>query len=111
MVAVPSPLTRTIGRVLRGVLSVLLNNARASDLLGGDELRMWVEDVGTGVGKDSLPSNTSLDLFRTFGRAGEDDRGSNAGRRAAAVFFLSTLPGSAFFRGEGRSISLSCSSR
>lgn len=105
---VPSSFTRTDGSVPKGTLSVPLKRLRANDLLGGDELRMLVDDVGSGVGRDSFPSNTSRDRFRGFGRTGEDERGSKAGRRDADNFFLPTLSGSAPFRGEGRSMSLSC---
>lgn len=68
---------------------------------------MLVEDVGTGVGNDSFPSNVSRDLLSCFGNAGDEEKGSNAGRRDAADFFLLTLPDSASCRGVGRSISLS----
>ena len=67
-----------------------------------------MEEVGTGVGRDSFPSNVSRDLFRFFGSTGDEDKGSNAGRRDAADFFLAALAGSASCRGAGRAISLSC---
>jgi len=70
---------------------------------------MWVEDVGTGVGKAGFLSNVSLDLFKVFGNAGEEDNGSKAGSREAADFFLATLAGSALFREASVCISLSCS--
>ena len=107
-VDVPSSFTRTVGKEPSGTLSVLLNRLRANDLFGGEELRICVDDVGTGVGKDSFPSNKSRDLFRVFGKTGDEDNGSNAGRRDAAAFFVPILPGSASFRGESSSISLSC---
>ncbi len=81
---------------------------RANDFLDGDELRICVEDVGTGVGKPSFPSNVSRDLFKFFGSTGDEDKGSNAGKRDAADFFLAALAGSASCRGAGRAISLSC---
>ena len=105
---VPSPFTRTVGSEPRGVLSVVLKSVRASESFDGEEVRMCVEEVGTGVGKDGLPSNMSRDLFRFFGSTGDEDNGSNAGRRDAADFFLATLAGSASCRGAGRAISLSC---
>lgn len=87
-----------------------LKRLRATEFFGGDELRIAVEEVGTGVGNDSFPSNVFRDLFSDFGNAGDDVKGSNAGRRDAADFFLSTLPGTASCRAAGRSISLSCGS-
>ena len=100
-----------MGSAPKGTLSVVLNRSRARDLAVGDELKMCVEEVATGVGRKSFPSNTLRDLLRFFGKAGDEDKGSNAGRSDAADFFLSTLPGAASFRGEGRSISLSCGRR
>lgn len=87
---------------------MLLLSAFAIESFDGDELRICVEDVGTGVGRDSFPSNVFRDLFRFFGSTGDEDNGSNAGRRDAADFFLVALAGSASCRGTGRAISLSC---
>ena len=102
------PVTRTVGSEPRGVRSVLLKSVRANESFDGDELTICVEDVGIGVGKDSFPSNVSRDLFRFFGSTGDEDNGSNAGRRHAADFFLAALAGSAFCRGGDSAISQSC---
>lgn len=87
---------------------MVLKSVRASESFDGEEVRICVEEVGTGVGKDGFPSNVSRDLFRFFGSTGDEDNGSNAGRRDAADFFLAALAGSASCRGAGRAISLSC---
>lgn len=52
----------------------------------GEEERMAVEEVGTGVGYVGCSFNASRLRFRVLGSDGEDDNGSNAGRRDAADF-------------------------
>jgi hypothetical protein len=47
----------------------------------GEEVRMAVEDVGTGVGYVVCSSNASRFRFGGLGRAGEDENGSKAGSR------------------------------
>lgn len=47
----------------------------------GDEVKMAVEEVGTGVGYVLVSSNVSRLLFSGRGKAGEDEKGSNAGSR------------------------------
>ena len=87
---------------------MFLKSVRAIESFDGDELSICVDDVATGVGRDCFASNVSLDLFRFFGSTGDEDNGSNAGRRDAADFFLAALAGSASCRGMDKAISLSC---
>lgn len=86
---VPSFFTCSEGTAPRGTRSDVLDVNRETGRAGGEELRMCVEDVGTGVGRERLSSNRSLDLFKPLGHAGDDERGSKAGNREAAVFFCS----------------------
>lgn len=53
----------------------------------GEEVSIAVEEVGTGVGYVVCSSNASRFLLRGLGRAGEEEKGSNAGSRDVAVLF------------------------
>lgn len=53
---------------------------------GGEELRMWVEEVGTGVGYVRVSSKASRVRFSGRGSAGEEEKSSNAGSNDAAAF-------------------------
>jgi hypothetical protein len=52
----------------------------------GEEVRIAVEDVGTGVGYVVCPSNASRFRFGGLGNAGDDEKGSKAGRRDVVGF-------------------------
>lgn len=53
----------------------------------GEEVSIAVEEVGTGVGYVVCSSNASRFLFRGLGRAGEEEKGSNAGSKDDVVLF------------------------
>ncbi len=62
-------------------LTVSDANVRMRD---GEDVKMAVEDVGTGVGYVVCSSNASRFRLRGLGKAGEDENGSNAGNREVA---------------------------
>jgi hypothetical protein len=53
----------------------------------GEEVSIAVEEVGTGVGYVVCSSNASRFLLRGLGRAGEEEKGSNAGSRDVVGLF------------------------
>jgi hypothetical protein len=75
---------------------------------GGEEDGIAVEEVGTGVGYVTTSDMASRDRFRTRGSAGEDEKGSKAGRRDAAVLFTPATGGTGviFRLGEGAMLAL-----
>ena len=54
----------------------------------GEDKRMAVEEVGTGVGYVVCSSNAAFRVrFSGLGKAGEEEKGSKAGRRDVVVLF------------------------
>lgn len=88
----PSPGSTTVGTAERGVRSEHTDCAWCSVglpwTLGGDEDRMPVAEVGTGVGYLCCASRWEGEetacRFVDRGRPGEEDRGSKAGSRDGA---------------------------
>jgi len=79
-----SPLegTITVGRSDSGARSDSDDRVRCRPgRRGGDDGRMPVEDVGTGVGYDSCWSSMALNLRLLGSPGGEEENGSNAGNR------------------------------
>jgi len=77
-----SPLegTTTLGRSDSGARSESVDKVRCrAGRRGGDEGRIPVEDVGTGVGYDTFSSSMALNLRLLGSPGGEDENGSNAG--------------------------------
>jgi hypothetical protein len=75
----------------------------------GDEERMCVEEVGTGVGYLALSSRSPRVRFRGRGKAG-DEKGSNAGRRDDTVFLAEGLGDCmSSWRSKGADMARSCS--
>lgn len=60
----------------------------------GDEVKICVDEVGTGVGYFACSSYVSLVLFNGRGRAG-DEKGSKAGSNDDGGFFVATTEGDA----------------
>lgn len=56
---------------------------------GGEELSICVDEVGTGVGYVRVSSKTSRVRFSGRGKAGDEDRGSNAGSKEEIDLFIS----------------------
>jgi hypothetical protein len=70
----------TLGRSESGARSESVDRVRwRAGRRGGEDGRMPVEDVGTGVGYDTCSSSMALNLRLLGSPRGEDEKGSKAG--------------------------------